>query len=89
MKERLSKLLCVKSIVTLATTAVFCVLTIRGTISGQEFLTIFTTVIAFYFGTQKVKEVETEKIEVVGVEPAEPDVIIDGFGRENKESKAD
>lgn len=63
MKERLLKLLCVKSIVTLATTTVFCMLAIRGTISGQEFLTIFTTVIAFYFGTQKIKEVTAEKTE--------------------------
>ena len=89
MKERLSKLLCVKSIVTLAATTVFCILAIRGTISGQEFLTIFTTIIAFYFGTQKVKEGEAEKIEVIPVEPMEPDVIIDGFGMENKESKVD
>lgn len=63
MKERLLKLLCVKSIVTLATTTVFCMLAIRGTISGQEFLTIFTTVIAFYFGTQKIKEVTAGKTE--------------------------
>ena len=89
MKERLSKLLCMKSIVTLASTTVFCILAIRGTISGQEFLTIVTTFIAFYFGTQKVKEGEAEKIEVIPVEPMEPDVIVDGFGRENKESKVD
>lgn len=52
MKDRISKLLTVKSIVTLALTIVFCALAIRGTISGQEFLTIFTIVIGFYFGTQ-------------------------------------
>lgn len=63
MKERLAKLLCVKSIVTLAATAVFCTLAIRGTISGQDFLTIFTTIIAFYFGTQKIKEVSVDKTE--------------------------
>ena len=56
MNERLAKLLTVKSIITIAMTIVFCVLAIRGTLTGQEFLTIFTTVIAFYFGTQKVKE---------------------------------
>lgn len=52
MKERLSKLLAVKSIVTIALTIVFCVLAMRGTVDAQQFLTIFTTVIAFYFGTQ-------------------------------------
>ncbi len=56
MKERIAKLLTVKSIVTVALTIVFCVLAIRGTLSGQEFLTIFTTVVAFYFGTQAEKK---------------------------------
>lgn len=58
MKERLSKLLTVKSLVTVALTIVFCVLSVRGTISGQEFLTIFTIVIGFYFGTQHEKKAE-------------------------------
>lgn len=58
MKERLSKLLTVKSIVTIALTIVFCVLAVRGTLSGQDFLTVFTTVIAFYFGTQAERKKE-------------------------------
>lgn len=56
MKERLSKLLSVKSIVTLILTSIFCVLALRGTITGTDVMTIFTTVIAFYFGTQTKKE---------------------------------
>ena len=52
MKEKITRLLSVKSIVTLSLTAVFCVLSLRRYISGQEFLTIFTVVISFYFGTQ-------------------------------------
>ena len=56
LKKRLSNLLTVKSIVTVALTAVFSVLALRGTISGSEFLTIFTVVIGFYFGTQRVSE---------------------------------
>lgn len=55
MKEKFSKLIDVKSIVTLLMTAVFCGLAIKGVITGAEFLTIFTTVIAFYFGTQSKK----------------------------------
>lgn len=58
MTERLNNLLTVKSIVTFFLTIVFCVLSIRGTITGQEFLTVFTTVIAFYFGTQSAKKKE-------------------------------
>ena len=56
LKKRLSNLLTVKSIVTVALTIVFSVLALRGTISGTEFLTIFTVVIGFYFGTQRAKE---------------------------------
>ena len=56
LKKRLANLLTVKSIVTIALTAIFAVLALRKSISGSEFLTIFTTVIAFYFGTQRVNE---------------------------------
>jgi hypothetical protein len=56
IKKRLGNLLSVKSLVTIALTVVFAVLALRGDISGTEFLTIFTTVIAFYFGTQRVAE---------------------------------
>lgn len=58
MKSRLDKLLSIKSLVTLAMTGIFCVLALRGSLSGQEFLTVFTTVIAFYFGTQTAKKEE-------------------------------
>ena len=56
LKKRLANLLTVKSIVTIVLTAIFAVLALRESISGSEFLTIFTTVIAFYFGTQRVAE---------------------------------
>ena len=58
MKSRLDKLLSIKSLVTLAMTGIFCVLALRGSLSGQDFLTVFTTVIAFYFGTQTAKKEE-------------------------------
>ena len=56
MKERLSKLLTIKSIVTLLLTVVFCVSCVMGVIKADQFLTIFTVVISFYFGTQAVKD---------------------------------
>ena len=52
--EGLGKLLRVKSLVTLALTAVFSVMALRGEIS-QEFMTVYAVVIAFYFGTQSQK----------------------------------
>lgn len=54
--KRLANLLTIKSMVTLATTAVFTVLSLKGVISSSEFLAVFTTVIGFYFGTQAKKE---------------------------------
>lgn len=55
MKQKLQKLIDVKSIVTLVLTGVFSYLAIVKIISGQEFLTIFTVITAFYFGTQAQK----------------------------------
>ena len=52
MKTKLAGLLTVKSIVTLTLTAVFAFLSIRGDISGDKFLTVFTVIISFYFGTK-------------------------------------
>ena len=56
VKRRLGNLLSVKSLVTITLTVVFAVLALRETTSGSEFLTIFTVVIGFYFGTQRVAE---------------------------------
>lgn len=56
MKEMFDRIFKVKSIVTIMLTAVFCALSIRGTVSSEQFVTIFTTVIAFYFGTQSRKD---------------------------------
>lgn len=58
MKERLTKLLNVKSIVTIILTLVFAYLSIVGTITGQDFMTVFAVVIAFYYGTQAQKDAE-------------------------------
>jgi len=56
MKERLQKLFSVKSIVTILLTLVFCYLAIIEKLS-TEFMGVYTTVIAFYFGTQATKEI--------------------------------
>lgn len=61
MQNRIANLLTVKSIVTIVLTAVFSVLALRGSISGTEFLTIFTVVIGFYFGTQTEKNRKNEE----------------------------
>ena len=52
VKKRLANLLAVKSIVTVILTAVFAHLAAAGQVTTEQFLTVFTVVIAFYFGTQ-------------------------------------
>ncbi len=62
IKDKLAKLIDVKSLVTLILTAVFAVQTARGMITSEQFQTIFTTVTAFYFGTQFNKNSKEEKL---------------------------
>lgn len=61
MKERLSKLLTVKSIVTILLTLVFCYLSIIKVIPYDTFMTVFSVIIAFYFGTQYEKNAENKE----------------------------
>ena len=56
MKEKLIKLIDVKSVVTLFLTLIFGIQTVRNNISAEQFQTIFTTIIAFYFGIQHAKK---------------------------------
>lgn len=62
LKKRLANLLCVKSIVTLILTCVFAYMTVTGNVSAEQFLTVFTVVIAFYFGTQAEKKAQAPNV---------------------------
>ncbi len=57
--KRLMSLLSVKSIVTIALTGVFAFLSVKGTV-GQDFMTIYAVIIAFYFGIQSAGEKKGE-----------------------------
>lgn len=56
MKERLCKLIDVKSLVTLTLTAVMAYLGITGAEVPETFKTIYVMIIGFYFGTQSNKK---------------------------------
>ena len=60
MTQRLARLLCVKSLVTLALTVVFAVMACAGRID-QDFMTVYTVIIAFYFSTQSERTNQEEK----------------------------
>lgn len=53
-EQLLRRLVSVKSLVTLTLTLVFAISALRGDIQ-KDFMTIYTVVIAFYFGTQASK----------------------------------
>ena len=64
MKETIQNLLKVKSIITIALTVAFVALIIAGIFMPiaipQEFIMVYNTVIAFYFGTQYQKGIKDD-----------------------------
>ena len=58
MKElisKITKLIDVKSIMTLILTVAFVILVSDEKVDGQQFMSVFTMVVGFYFGTQSKK----------------------------------
>ena len=56
MNGKITKLINVKSIVTILLTILFFILAIKQIVDANAVITIYTTVIAFYFGTQVDKK---------------------------------
>ena len=72
----IKNLLTIKSIVTLVLTADFTYLIVTGGINAEQFLSIFTMIIGFYFGTQKLKDYDSkERDEAYEDEDPEPMVV--------------
>ena len=67
MKETIKNLLKVKSIITITLTLIFAIMLIVGLFIPitipQEFVMVYNTVIAFYFGTQYQKGVNANEAE--------------------------
>lgn len=59
--QRIGNLITIKSLVTLILTICFVILSLRGTVSSEMFMTIFSMCIAFYFGTSKRDDTGTDK----------------------------
>ena len=56
MLQKLTDLLKVKTLVTLAVMAVFTVLSVKGDITPDNAMVIISMVVSFYFGTQHEKK---------------------------------
>ena len=53
--KRIAKLIDVKSIISIATTFVFCYLALKQFLSPEIFISVYSIIIGFYFGTQYSK----------------------------------
>jgi positive regulator of sigma E activity len=54
--NKIANLINVKSIVTLILVTIFSILSVKESITAEQFVSIFTVVIAFYFGTRYEKK---------------------------------
>jgi hypothetical protein len=61
IKERLAKLIDVKSIITIIYGIAFVIFTFLGITTGEQFYGILQVIIAFFFGTQVGKKNEDKK----------------------------
>lgn len=53
--KKIAKLIDVKSIISISTTFVFCFLALREVLSPEIFISVYSIIIGFYFGTQYSK----------------------------------
>lgn len=71
---RVANLITIKSIVTLIMTVVFAVLSLSDKISPEVFISVFTVIIGFYFGTQKVDDTSKNVTDTISDNTVEKDV---------------
>lgn len=57
MKEKLYKLIDVKSLVTLSLTGAFIYMNVTGVDVPETFKTVYIMICGFYFGTQVMKQI--------------------------------
>lgn len=61
IRKKIAKLIDVKSIMTLTLTVVFCILAAVGAVTAEQFLTVYTVVVSFFFGVKSGQETPKEK----------------------------
>lgn len=58
--NKLKALIEVKKIIAILFAVVFSILALRGVISGEQFIVVFSTVIGYYFGQSSVRSAVAE-----------------------------
>jgi hypothetical protein len=54
--DKLKSLIEVKKIIAIMFSVVFCYLAVIGRVSAEQFITVFTVVIAFYFSQSAIRQ---------------------------------
>lgn len=62
MKDKIAKLIDVKSIVTLVLTGVFSYLALIGVLTGEQFMTVFVMIMTYFF-TKKSKQEDVNEVD--------------------------
>lgn len=57
MAKALANLLKIKSIITLLMSVLVFILALKGVVSGEMVIAVYTSIVGFYFGTQSEKKV--------------------------------
>lgn len=58
--KQLLNLLQIKKIIAMVLTVVFAVLSLKGIVTAEQFITVFSVVIGFYFGQSSVRQAAVE-----------------------------
>lgn len=64
--EILRNFLQIKKVIALLLTVIFCVLSVKGSVTSSEFLTVFSMVISFYFGQSTARQTMKETKSDIG-----------------------
>lgn len=62
ISKKISGLLSVKTLVTLMLSIVFCILSLKGIISPEQFMTVFTVIIGSLIRNRKDEDNSNEKL---------------------------
>ncbi|MBU5226207.1 hypothetical protein KQI36_06035 [Clostridium senegalense] len=81
MKDIINYFFGIKRFISILLTITFCILSIKGNISGEQFVTIFAVIISFYFGQSTARKAISDTKSMIGID----DVSKLGSGKENED----
>ncbi|MGG7162640.1 hypothetical protein [Clostridium ihumii] len=68
MKEFLVYVFGIKRFISILLTITFCILAVKGKVTGDQFVTIFAVIISFYFGQSTARQAINENKSMIDIE---------------------